>query len=253
MEVAAGLFWMGTDAEDLPARFAEINEIYRSRNTDWFIADETPMHEVSLPTCYVARYPVTVGWFMAFLAEEDFRRLLRRPSLRPYTLRPGTQQMVFVTWFESMLYCDGLMRKLWAWAGTPEPLATLLREGADGSGPWRVTLPPRPSGRRPRAARTAAAFPGATSRMPATAATVTASTISFPRRGFEVFDPPVGCFPRGASPYGIQDTTAVYEWTRTLYQAPGRDATYGYSYGPAEGHESLDALLETSTALARSS
>ena len=44
----------------------------------------------------------------------------------------------------------------------------------------------------------------------------------FPRRGFEVFDPPVGCFPRGASPYGIQDTTAVYEWTRTLYQAPGR-------------------------------
>ena len=86
VEVPAGPFSMGTDPEDLPAHFAEINEIYRSRNTDWFIADETPMHEVSLPTCYVPRYPVTVGRFMAFLAEEDFRRLLRRPSLRHYTL-----------------------------------------------------------------------------------------------------------------------------------------------------------------------
>ena len=47
----------------------------------------------------------------------------------------------------------------------------------------------------------------------------------------------VGCFPDGASPYGVLDMAGnVWEWTRSLYK--------GYPYDPGDGRENLEAGLD---------
>ncbi|MCP4531622.1 MAG: SUMF1/EgtB/PvdO family nonheme iron enzyme, partial [Delftia sp.] len=67
VEIPAGPFLMGTREEDIPAlleRFGGEREWYR-----W----ETPQHEVTLPTYYVARYPVTQAQFRHFVQTGGYR------------------------------------------------------------------------------------------------------------------------------------------------------------------------------------
>jgi len=52
----------------------------------------------------------------------------------------------------------------------------------------------------------------------------------------------VGCFPAGASPYGVMDMGGnVWEWTRSLWGENVEEPDFKYPYDPTDGRESLDA------------
>ena len=52
----------------------------------------------------------------------------------------------------------------------------------------------------------------------------------------------VGCFPGGASPYGVLDMSGnVYEWTRSLWGKDLFTPDFEYPYDADDGHENLDA------------
>jgi len=109
-----GSFWMGSDPQQDKQAYG----------------DEQPQHPVVLPCYYMAKYPVTVGQFRAFVEDEQYQ-LSERGGLDGLANHP----VVYVNWHEALAYCEWLTQTLRAWAHTPEPLATLLREGG------RVTLP----------------------------------------------------------------------------------------------------------------
>ena len=52
----------------------------------------------------------------------------------------------------------------------------------------------------------------------------------------------VGCFPGGASPYGVEDLSGnVFEWTRNLWGKSWSEPDFIYPYIPEDGREDLDA------------
>jgi hypothetical protein len=114
VEIPAGSFLMGSLPEDEDAS-----------------EDEIPQHTVTLPTYYIARYPVTVARFRAFVDEGRYQPR-NEDSLHGLPNHP----MVNATWYDAVEYCDWLMERLQGWEGTPEPLATVLRKEG-----WQVLLP----------------------------------------------------------------------------------------------------------------
>ncbi len=208
VHVPEGAFLMGSDArKDRWAR------------KEW----ETPQHELFLPAFYMARYPVTVAQFRAFV-ESSGRRPRDPNSLRGLPNHP----VVWVTWHEALAYCDWLTERLRAWQATPEPLAGLLR----GQG-WRITLPSEAQWEKAARSDDGRIFPWgdefniqwANSRE-----TGIGSTSA------------VGCFLGGASPYGVEGMIGnAWEWTRSLWGLEWEKPDYGYPYNPGDGRENLDA------------
>jgi hypothetical protein len=86
VEIPTGPFTMGSQPDDL-------------LTSD----DEKPQHTLHLPRYYLARYPVTVTQFHAFVEEsghrpEDSRSLQGQPQ----------HPVRYVTWYETLAYCDEL-------------------------------------------------------------------------------------------------------------------------------------------------
>jgi formylglycine-generating enzyme required for sulfatase activity len=159
---------------------------------------EFPRHEVTLPRYFIGRYPVTVAQFRAFVADTDFYPR-RGESLQGISTHP----VVLVTWYEALQYCDWLTRRLGAWSRTPEPLATLLRDED-----WEVGLPSEPEWEKAARGPEGCIYPWGSQPDP--------NRANYDDTG--LYTPsPVGCFPSGASPYGVEEMSRnVWEWTRSL-------------------------------------
>ena len=235
VEVPAGPFLMGTREEEIPALLDRFGGEW-----GWY-EQETPQHEVTLPAYYVARYPVTVAQFRAFVEHSG-----HEPADEGSLLGVDNHPVVYVTWYDALEYCKWLTERLRGWEGTLEPLATLLREQG-----WVITLPSEAEWEK--AARGGKQIPSSKSQSPEWVENSNPGRV-FPW-GEEVdqnranYDDTgigttsaVGCFPGGASVYGVEDLSGnVWEWTRSLYRE--------YPYHSEDKRGDLEAGMEVARVL----
>jgi formylglycine-generating enzyme required for sulfatase activity len=193
VEVPEGSFRMGSEPRDRSA-----------------LPDESPA-TVHVPRFYVGRFPVTVEQFSGFIKSASFK--VGAPDcLRGVANHP----VVWVSWHEAMAYCRWLTRQLRASPSTPLPLAKLLR---DANPRWHVTLLSEPEWEKTARGPARLIYPyGDRPDVDnANVAEVGIGTTSA-----------VGCFGRGASPYGVLDMSGnVWEWTRSAYRPREYDLAFG--------------------------
>jgi len=195
--IPAGKFWMGSDPR--VERCAKEHE--------------TPQHELDLPEYWMGRYPVTVAQFRAFVEDYHYK------SVSPNSLSGLPHYPVGgVTWYEALDYCRWLTAKMKTWAGTPARLKELLSAG------WQVLLPSEAQWEKAARGYDGRIYPWGNEPDPDRANTkengVGETCV-------------VGCFPGGASPYGLLDMIGnVWEWTLSLGKP--------YPYSLTEAREDLN-------------
>jgi formylglycine-generating enzyme required for sulfatase activity len=216
IEIPAGEFTMGSKKWDKKADKGEM-----------------PQHRVSLPRYYLACWPVTVAQFKAFVKDSRYK-----PG-ELYSLKgTANHPVVLVNWYEAIDYCRWLGERLQQLAPTrlagEQPLSEAERafwQGlADGS--LRVGLPSEAEWEKAARGTDGRIYPWGKKLDPE-------------RANYKIgLDPrsTVGCFPRGASPYGCEEMSGnVWEWTRSLWGKESNKPDFGYPYDPTDGRENPDA------------
>jgi formylglycine-generating enzyme required for sulfatase activity len=127
---------------------------------------------------------------------------------------------VGVTWYDARAYCDWLTGQLRAWEGTPEPLASLLQDEG-----WQVRLPSEAEWEKAARGTEGRTYPWGNE--------ADVERANYDSTGIGSTSA-VGCFPGGASPYGVLDMSGnVWEWCHSLYKP--------YPYDPTDGRENPEA------------
>jgi formylglycine-generating enzyme required for sulfatase activity len=167
-------------------------------DSDRSLLEAKPQHEVILPTYYIARYPVTVAQFRTFV-ESSGHEPADKDCLNGQPYHP----IVWVSWHDAMAYCYWLTRRLQEWPETPEPLAQLLRQSGGG-----VVLPSEAEWEKAARGTEGLVYPWGHDPDP--------NRANYNDSGIGATSS-VGCFPDGASPYGVEELSGnVWEWTRSL-------------------------------------
>jgi formylglycine-generating enzyme required for sulfatase activity len=160
------------------------------------MGNEKDQHTVLLPQYFIARYPVTVAQFRAFVEDSGYawennnqqQGLLNHP-------------VVYVSWHDALAYCTWLTEKL---QNMPRPLATFLRQG------WRVILPSEAEWEKAARGTDGRRYPWGNTPDP--------NRANYRGTGIGTTSA-VGCFAGGRSqPYGVEDMSGnVWEWTRSKW------------------------------------
>jgi formylglycine-generating enzyme required for sulfatase activity len=220
VEIPEGKFLMGSDKLRDQAAFEH----------------EFPQHEVLLPTYYMARYPVTVDQFRVFVQDSGYQ-----PRDEDSLRGTATHPVVNVTWYDALKYGEWLTEKLRAIAhqrvGETANQRELLAFWAGlRDGTLRVTLPSEAEWEKAARGSDGRIYPwgndwdndklNAEMNIGRTSA--------------------VGCFPAGASPYGLLDMSGnVWEWTRSLWGKDWEKPEFKYPYDPNDKRrEDLNASRE---------
>jgi len=196
--------------------------------------DETPQHTLYLPEYRIARVPVTVAQFAAFMAANQGYRTTTEVQGSAYSwtgsewddiegadwAHPRGPQsdvqakqehpVTCVSWHDALAFC--------AWAGVRLPTEAEWEKAArglsTGSGDGRIW----PWGNRE------------------------------PNSGVCNFNmtvgdtTPVGHYPDGKSPYGLLDAAGnVWEWTGSLWGQDASKPEFGYPYDAKDGRENPSA------------
>ena len=241
--VPAGEFLMGSDPQKDPEAYDE----------------EQPQHRLHLPTYYIARWPVTVAQFRAFVEASRYKSR-RSDSLQGMDNHP----VVWVTWYDALAYARWLDERLRAVAKQKQKL-THARNKVEqmfwsglASGRYRVMLPSEAEWEK--AARGGLRVPRwpFDPQRPADFDPVNLMENPLPDRIYPWSDEPdpnranydetdigatsaVGCFPGGASPYRVEEMSGnVWEWMRSL----GGEYPYPESEGKRRKREDLKARAD---------
>ncbi len=177
--------------------------------------DEIKDAPTPTPEFYIARYPVTVAQFRAFVDDKRFE-IGDADALRDQDSRP----VRWVSWHEARAYCDWLNNQL---ATSPvlaqSETARLVREGR-----WRVALPSELQWEK-------AARGGLPDAVFSWGDTPDPNRANYRDSGIGDTSA-VGCFPSNA--FGLHDMIGnVWEWTRSHYAS--------YPYRGDDGRENLKA------------
>jgi formylglycine-generating enzyme required for sulfatase activity len=222
--IPPGPFWMGSD-EDPEEQPAHLNDCL---NYGYWLA----------------RYPVTVAQFRDFVAQSGYQ-----PGYMVSLDRRATHPVVWVEWQEVLAFCAWLTRRWQAadfllpgWSVHP-PSEAEWEKGARGG----LEIPCPPAAPAPVKTAPFAAPP---------ALTLVANLL--PRRRFPWGDvpdltrtnseesdigttSPVGCFPAGASPYGVEELSGnVWEWSRSRWGPDYGKTKFPYPYQPDDDREDID-------------
>ena len=219
-----------------------------------------------VPTFYIARYPVTNAQFAAFVEDGGYGRRRYWPEAEKAgywregrfrgknqpedygtTFNLPNHPVVGVSWYEALAYCRWLDEKLQDLSGLEDltGLHVMLPSEAEWEKAARggLQIPASVGGDRRVAPVGTHAGAGAHTGTPL-------RNNPNPGRRYPWGNEPdpnranydetdirttsaVGCFPGGASPYGVEDLSGnVWEWTRSLFRE--------YPYDPDDGREKLD-------------
>jgi formylglycine-generating enzyme required for sulfatase activity len=220
IHIPAGKFWMGQECgED----------------------DEKPQHEVHLPDFWIGRYPVTVAQFRAFVLASGYT------AHNPRALEgKDNHPAVYITWYDALAYCDwleGCLLRL-----NPDKIA----ESAPGSPQrafWQGLEDSKLHVRLPSEAEWEKCARGPSNGPEPTRLYPWGNDFDPNRANLKPSGlgatSAVGCFPGGASPYGLQDLGGnVWEWTRSLCKYP-------YPYDPKDKRRENIAAARTRARIKR--
>jgi formylglycine-generating enzyme required for sulfatase activity len=218
IEIPAGEFLMGSDKQ-------------RDKDTR---SDESPPHSVHLPCYYLARWPVTLAQFTAFVETNSYQ------LETPYTLQGiANHPVLWVSWHDAVAYCRWLGERMQELArerlaeGKPFPDAARVFWQGLADGTLGVGLPSEAEWEKAARGTDGRIYPWGDKPDPDRA--------NYSDTGLNTTTT-VGCFPRGVSPYGCEEMSGnVWEWTRSLWGKSWENPTYRYPYDPADGREALDA------------
>jgi formylglycine-generating enzyme required for sulfatase activity len=221
--VPPGAFWMGSERYD----------------------EEKPQHlNEHLDEAYwIARYPVTVAQFRAFVEASGYR-----PATERCLEGQDNHPVAYVTWHDARAFCawatewwreKGRVPKDWevrlpteaewekaARGGVEIPRASLMVDPSGLSGDRsNITLQENPASKR--------RYPWGDETDP--------NRANYDDTGIGTISA-VGCFPDGGSPYGVEEMSGnVWEWTRSLWGTSWSDPDFGYPYDPEDGRETPNA------------
>jgi formylglycine-generating enzyme required for sulfatase activity len=206
-EVPAGPFTMGTREEDIPALLEDLGG--QRAWYEW----EVPQHEYEIEQPYaISRYPVTNVQYAAFVQAGSYaeRRYWTESGWSwreeenitgpeeygtPYNL--PNHPVVGIGWYEAIAFCHWLTEE--------------LRQRDALSDTQEITLPTEPQWEKAARSGDGRIYPWGSE--------PDAEKANYDGTGVGTTSA-VGCFPGGASPYGVEELSGnVWEWCRTKWES----------------------------------
>ncbi|MBL7063698.1 MAG: SUMF1/EgtB/PvdO family nonheme iron enzyme [Anaerolineae bacterium] len=199
-DVPAGSFLMGSDKGRDPKAYD----------------DELPQHEVTLLAFSISRYPVTNAQYAAFVEDGGYTEKRRRcwteagwrwkkdrvgPKTYGGVFNLRNHPVVGVTWYEAVAFC--------CW------LTGQLHQSGELRGDEEITLPTESQWEKAARGADGRIYPWGDDPDP--------NRANYGETGIGTMSA-VGCFPGGASPYGVEDLSGnVWEWCRTKWEGDYED------------------------------
>jgi formylglycine-generating enzyme required for sulfatase activity len=192
--------------------------------------DEKPQHELDLPEYWLAKYPVTVAQYRAFVDTSGYKTTYK-DNLNGIATHP----VVNVTWYDAIAYCKWLNEQLSVistqFSGSEDPFWSGI-----ASGKLTVGLPSEAEWEKAGRGTDGRVYPWGNEPDP--------NLANYSETGIGGTSP-VGAFPGGQSSLGLLDMSGnVWEWTRSIFGRWDRKKSEvvdlrKYPYLPDENHEKV--------------